>query len=190
MAALAVNHRATTPYHPQSNGLVERLNHTLADMLSMEAILPIDVMMNGNPNPVKHDGQDEVVKKLGEAQQVVAQWLHRVQEKQKDAYDAGRRVATDFKVGDEVLVYKPFRKIGWSEKLLHRWRGPYVVVRETSSLNYEVKLPRARKSEIVHVVSMKKFARGSPEVTDRPNEENFLGDTLPVTPPLEGVNGQ
>ncbi|KAK4017291.1 hypothetical protein OUZ56_032238 [Daphnia magna] len=83
---------------------------------------------------------EEVVKKLGEAQQVVAQWLHRVQEKQKDAYDAERRVATDFKVGDEVLVYEPFRKIGRSEKLLHRWRGFYVVVRETSSLNYE--LPR------------------------------------------------
>ncbi|KAK4028149.1 hypothetical protein OUZ56_017409 [Daphnia magna] len=33
---------------------------------------------------------------------------------------------------------------------------------------------------------MKKFARRSREVTGRPNEENFLGDTLPVTPPLEG----
>ena len=33
--ALETNHRPTTAYHPQSNGLVERLNHTLADMLSM-----------------------------------------------------------------------------------------------------------------------------------------------------------
>ena len=28
-------HRRTTSYHPQCNGLTERLNHTLADMLSM-----------------------------------------------------------------------------------------------------------------------------------------------------------
>ncbi|KZS09753.1 Uncharacterized protein APZ42_025928 [Daphnia magna] len=174
-AVLKVNHHATTPYHPQSNGLVERLNHTLADMLLMyvnnaytdwdtilpyrtfayyssrqesirrtpffwhgrEAILPIRVMMNGNPNPVKHDGQDEFMKK--------------VQDEQKDAYYTRRRIAADFKEGDKVLVYKPFRKVGWSEKLVHRWRGPYVDVRETSSFNYGVKLLRAWKSEIIRL---------------------------------------
>ena len=33
--AMETNHQTTTAYHPQANGLVERLNHTLADMLSM-----------------------------------------------------------------------------------------------------------------------------------------------------------
>ena len=32
---LETNHLTTTSYHPQTNGLCERLNHTLADMLSM-----------------------------------------------------------------------------------------------------------------------------------------------------------
>lgn len=32
---METNHQKTTPYHPQSNGLVERFNHTLSDMLSM-----------------------------------------------------------------------------------------------------------------------------------------------------------
>ncbi len=35
LTAMETNHRTTTAYHPQANGLVERLNHTLADMLSM-----------------------------------------------------------------------------------------------------------------------------------------------------------
>lgn len=33
--ALQTNHLVTTAYHPQCNGLVERFNHTFADMLSM-----------------------------------------------------------------------------------------------------------------------------------------------------------
>ncbi|KZS19711.1 Uncharacterized protein APZ42_013760 [Daphnia magna] len=35
LQALKTNHRTTTAYRSQANGLVERLNHTLADMLSM-----------------------------------------------------------------------------------------------------------------------------------------------------------
>ena len=35
MAAFETNHKTTTAYHPQSNGQVERINHNLADMLSM-----------------------------------------------------------------------------------------------------------------------------------------------------------
>ena len=38
MRLMEVDHRTTTPYHPQANGLVERLNHTLDDMLSMSSI--------------------------------------------------------------------------------------------------------------------------------------------------------
>ncbi len=35
MRLMEVDHRTTTPYNPQANGLVKRLNHTLADMLSI-----------------------------------------------------------------------------------------------------------------------------------------------------------
>lgn len=55
---------------------------------------------------------------------------YRVQDKQKNAYATRWRVAAHFKVGDEDLVNKPSRKVGRSEELLHRWRGPYVVVRK------------------------------------------------------------
>jgi transposase InsO family protein len=35
LQVLQTNHRTTTAYHQQTNGQVERLNHTFADMLSM-----------------------------------------------------------------------------------------------------------------------------------------------------------
>lgn len=35
MKIMNSRHRTTTAYHPQSNGLVECMNHMLADMLAM-----------------------------------------------------------------------------------------------------------------------------------------------------------
>lgn len=75
-----------------------------------------------------------------------------------------------FKKNDLVLVYKPFRKIGKSEKLLHRWLGPFKVLRQTTPVNYKVQLESGRgKTDIVHVVRMKPFFEtitvGEPEDT-------------------------
>ena len=57
-----------------------------------------------------------------------------VKAQQKKRYDEGRR-ELQFEVGDLVLIYKPIRKIGKSEKLLHRWLGPYVVINKLSAIN-------------------------------------------------------
>ncbi|KAM7304254.1 Integrase core domain protein [Ixodes scapularis] len=35
LQACKVDHRTTSPYHPQTNGLTERFNHTLTKMISM-----------------------------------------------------------------------------------------------------------------------------------------------------------
>ena len=63
-----------------------------------------------------------------------------------------------------MLVYKPVRKVGKSEKLLHRWLGPFKVLRQTTPVNYEVvSTSGRRKTDIVHVVRMKSFHEASME---------------------------
>lgn len=61
-----------------------------------------------------------------------------MQRKQEKKYDEGRIEVTTYSPGEEVFINKPIRKIGKSEKLLHRWLGPYVVVRQTNPNNYEL----------------------------------------------------
>lgn len=35
LRTLGIQHKTTSSYHPQSNGQVERMNHTLATMISL-----------------------------------------------------------------------------------------------------------------------------------------------------------
>ncbi len=83
-------------------------------------------------------------------------------------------------------MYKPFRKVKRAEKLLHRWQGPFNVIRQTTHVNYEVKLSSgSRKSEIVHVIKMKLFhdlVERGPNLNTEATEAMF--DTpLPNVPP-------
>lgn len=81
-----------------------------------------------------------------------------VQSKQKRRYD-DRHQQVSYTVGEWVLVYRPLRKKGRSEKLLHRFHGPFIVVRKLNDLNYVVRLSGKKKKEIdtVHVSRMKRF---------------------------------
>ena len=56
------------------------------------------------------------------------------------------------------MIYKPLRKVGKADKLIHRWLGPYSIMRLTTPVNYEVmRADGEGKSDIVHVVRMKKY---------------------------------
>ncbi len=80
-----------------------------------------------------------------------------VQNHHKRHYDQKRREADIYEKGQLVLVYRPTRQVGKAEKLLHRWQGPYTVVRRLTPLNYEVQLPVKKKTEVVHVERLKRF---------------------------------
>ena len=227
LAALEVEHKMTTSYHPQTNGLCERLNHTLADMLSMyvdadhknwDSILPYvtfayntsrqessgytpffllygrevtfpkdyEFFVKAGPQE-NQDTPKGISHRFEKIRELVTQRLHQVHLRQKAYYDANRR-ETQYGEGDLVLIYKPYRKVGKSKKLLHRWLGPYLVVRRLSDLNYEVKKFRGSsdKTEIAHVVNIKKFNVRSLSPTqdppDEPSEQDTRTDTTKRKP--------
>jgi hypothetical protein len=102
------------------------------------------------------------------------------QDNQRREYDSRHR-ELQFQIGEQVLMYKPFRKVRRAEKLLHRWQGPFTVIRQTTPANNEVKLSSgARKSDIVHVVMMKHFHELLEQETNVEDDSTeATTDTLP-----------
>lgn len=224
---LGTKHKTTASYHPQANGQVERMNHTLATMMSMyissdqknwdemlqhicfayntsrqestgfspffllygrDPILPIDLILGSlsdSQGETETSYANKMMENLTAARSIVRTRLSQVQEKQKRDYDANHRDVT-FQKGDKVLVYKPIRKKGKSDKLLHRWVGPFIVVRQTTPVNYEVKLVNEKtKSDIVHVVSMKPFK----EIENWRNDTNSQTEAEKNNRPHQEITG-
>ena len=83
-----------------------------------------------------------------------------VQTRRKELYNKRSEEAPYYKKGEVVLIYRPRRKKGLAEKLLHQGVGPYKVTRRITGLNYELRKPGGRQPIIVHVSQMKKFVAG------------------------------
>lgn len=79
------------------------------------------------------------------------------QARQQLRYNSTRK-QTIYDIGERVLVYRPFRLKGRSEKLLHRFMGPYRVVKRVNNNLYVVEsLNFKKKRDTVHVSAMKRF---------------------------------
>lgn len=73
-----------------------------------EALLPIDVALGNNPNPVELDESSQnvqqFVSRLSNIQEIVKRRMLSVQNRQKKRYDKSHRTKT-YQVGEQVLVY-------------------------------------------------------------------------------------
>jgi hypothetical protein len=192
--AFRTDHKTSSPFRPQSQGIVERLNHTIAEMLSMyvnsdqknwaevlpyiiifawntsrheatgftpffliynrEAEIPIDLEFDVSPNPLTvaaKKAKDYVTllqQRLDTARNLVVNRLMLLNEKRKERYDEGRRDVI-YDEGDLVLVHRPVRKVGKSDKLQHWHIGPYVVLKQLTPVNYEVQFKGKKKTQVV-----------------------------------------
>ncbi|UYV63096.1 hypothetical protein LAZ67_2003113 [Cordylochernes scorpioides] len=227
-----ISHLKTTAYHPQTNGLTERLNKTLTDMLSMyvdveqknwDEVLPfvtfayntakkettgfspfflvhareaettLDSLLPYHDNDNVGDYVQHLITTAEEARHLAQLHLYRGQEKDRVYYNRKHR-PVDYNVGDLVWLFIPVRKVGFSEKLIKKYFGPYRITRKLSPVNYEIEAisdsPKHRKiRDTVHVLRMKPYLDPllQEEISDStPNEELVLKQRFSDPEPISG----
>nr|CAH0102648.1 unnamed protein product [Daphnia galeata] len=184
----------TTSYHPQTDGLVERFNRTLCDMLACyvtdepecwdkyldfvtfaEPIMPSEMPSNKNIE-VFEDDSEEYEKQWQTALERSQNRLAQAQERQKQLYDQGSKLVT-YKPNDHVLL----RAQPSPGKFNNRWLGPYKINRQISDVNYEILILREDSKDledeaklIVHVNRLKLVSNTPNEQLTVPNKAKVI----------------
>ncbi|KZS06230.1 Uncharacterized protein APZ42_030414 [Daphnia magna] len=109
----------------------ESTNHTPFMMVyGREAVIPVDLLASTGPSQPKLVGAVDLMKAMMELREDVKDRLAMVQQRQKTQYDARVSAAPVYEPGDLVLIFRPQRKKGLAEKLMHQYVGPYKVIRQ------------------------------------------------------------
>jgi hypothetical protein len=205
----------TSAYYPQCNGLVERFNKTLADMLAMmsekqpltwdinipfalfayrtavqsttqftphymlygyEAAYPSEIFLRHEQNEFRTASEyvQDLIAALTSTHNIARTNLEKYDEKLIPKTEK-INVLPQYHVGERVLIYHPQAKKGLSNKLRLKWEGPWVVVKQTSLVNYVVRLERTSPNQrqrkmSVHIYRMKRLIdRDSPTIVPTSN---------------------
>ena len=123
-----------------------------------EMRLPIHVL-TGDPNrgPVADPDPegyktyvDELQHHLQEVHAVAQEVTKTSMKTQKDQYDARAKIR-QFKVGQPVWVYKPYRKKGVCPKFQCKWDKVYIVTGKLDDVLYRVQKGKKGTGQVVHV---------------------------------------
>ncbi|KAL5486579.1 hypothetical protein EMCRGX_G019081, partial [Ephydatia muelleri] len=165
----------------RTDGLVERFNRTLKTMLRKTAVDegkdwdrvlpyvlfayrealrgPLDVLKEtweGNEkSPESVVSHILMMRDRMEAmKELVMENMRKAQASQKRWYDQNAR-DRELKVGSKVLVLLPSS----TNKLLAQWQGPYVVLKQVGTVDYEIDMHDHRKRKrIFHVNMLREFS--------------------------------
>lgn len=96
-----------------------------------EPTLPIDAMLHLQLGYLRTPSNEEVVRELENAKEIVVLRERRAQENNKKVYDQQRR-AVQFKPGDLVYIRMPTSKRGKTMKFMHPYHSPFRVLRQTA----------------------------------------------------------
>ena len=176
-----------SPNHLQTDGLVERFNQTLKNMLRkfvadtdyrevpqastgfapFELLYrwpvqgPLDILLNSTENGIVQYVLD-IRDRLDKYQEDAKENLQRAQRSQKAWYDHCSR-QREYKPGQKVLLLLPSS----ANKLLAQWQGPYTISLRIGPVTYEVSHPEKGKNHQTYHINLLKHwkERSSPEVS-------------------------
>ena len=194
---LSIHKINTTHYRPQTDGLVESFNKTMAEMLShytssdqrdwdvhlpliqfaynsskssatgfspfflvhgREPRIPIDIQYEiPRARSDDRDHLTSVIANLAHARVMAKEAIKKTQQASKRYYDRHRR-PLDFQIGDLVMRYVPTPKLGLTNKLLHKFNGPYIITTNHENNVFTLSPLNSRgKDVIVNAESLKHF---------------------------------
>ena len=176
---LDISKTRTSAYHPQSDGMVERFNRTLASMLSLfvkdhqrdwDVHVPMVMMAycstiqettSVSPNKMMMGREVNMPIDLLfggplEAKEATygSEYVAELQERQKKLYDL-KTTSQGYKRGQFVWVYTPCKKKGLSPKLQKYWYGPFLVINKLSDALYRVQRSARSACKIIHFNRLK-----------------------------------
>eukprot|EP00731_Ephydatia_muelleri_P004957 Em0002g1133a len=160
---LQISKTRTTPYHPQSDGLVERFNRfsPFFLMFGRQAKLPVDLVYGSTPTEPQpqHEYARQLQKILQGAFQAARDNMGTATERMKEVYNQ-RVHGKQYEPGDLVWLHTPVVPKGKPRKLHCPWTGPFRVVKRLSAVTYRILdlrriAARRRKRMVVHFDRLK-----------------------------------
>ena len=107
---------------------------------------------------------------LPETHQLMREYMDVEQEGQKTYYGRSK-YGSNYKVGQEALVFNRTVKKGETRKFTSFYRGPYIIVEIINDLNFKVEDKKTRKSIKFHYDRLKKYKTREKPFTPEPQRK-------------------
>ncbi|XP_069176203.1 uncharacterized protein [Procambarus clarkii] len=163
-------HHSHSAFHPEANGMTERTNHSVKDMLailaehdasSWDEHLPYVQLalslLNRHNIVYGEDYPSEVLGKMRNVWNIAAEASKKARNRYAHLYDKQVR-PLEFKEGSLVLRVYEAAPDNHSRKLAPRWQGPYRVIKRRKPVNFVIKgVFEDQVERTLHVNKLKRY---------------------------------
>lgn len=192
-----INHKTSSPYHHQSNGLAEKSVQIIKNILKKAKDSGTDFLLGlleyrntplesgiGSPAQLLYSRRmktklpitDQQLKPEIIPDQVIKEQLQKTKAKQKFYYDKTAKPKSDFKVGEKVLIQE-------TDKRRPIWKPGTVLKQEDTPRSYRVKLDNGselrRNSKVMIRNTNPNPTNKNTELDDNIDEEIIVHDIIP-----------